>query len=156
MKDFELMKNNAVKFNGAQNQIAEEAVEIFKFVKDQIEASRSEFNPLETEVAELMSSGKNKFQQSKGGDGKSKNKSPNNKIKSLKVKKSSSSTPTSATAQSSTSGNNRSSILELDGIDIDDLAMIDADDDDDNVLNNVDQADSDDDNDDESLGDFDM
>jgi Bromodomain len=63
VKDFELMKTNAVKFNGAQNQIAEEAIEIHKFVRDQVEASRSEFSPLEEEVEELMSGKANKHQK---------------------------------------------------------------------------------------------
>jgi Bromodomain len=65
VKDFELMKNNAVRFNGAETPISAEAVEIFKFVKDQVEASRSEFNPLEEEVEELMSGKLAKQQKSK-------------------------------------------------------------------------------------------
>jgi hypothetical protein len=66
LRDFELMKSNAVKFNGAANPIALEAVAIYDFVKNQIEASRNEFTPLEDAVDQIMS-GKPKKKRQKAG-----------------------------------------------------------------------------------------
>jgi hypothetical protein len=53
--DFELMKSNAIKFNGQTNSIALEAIAIYDFVKDQVEACRSELSTLEEAVKEQMS-----------------------------------------------------------------------------------------------------
>jgi hypothetical protein len=123
------MKNNAIKFNGTQNQIAEEAVEIHKFVKDQIEASRSEFTPLEQEVEELMS-GKT-YKQAKANA---------KKAKGVKGKKSLGTISAAGTSSTAASG-------LADSINLDDIeqAMLDDDDDDDDT-----------DTDDESIGDFDL
>ena len=41
VKDFELMKNNAIKFNGPANPIALEAVAIHDFVKGRVDANRA-------------------------------------------------------------------------------------------------------------------
>ena len=49
------MKNNAIKFNGPTNSIALEAIAIYDFVKNEIEANRHEFTLLEEEVDEIMS-----------------------------------------------------------------------------------------------------
>lgn len=65
LRDFELMKTNAVKFNGPANPIALEAVAIYDFVKNQIEANRHELTQLEGEVDVIMSGKtKNKIQKS--------------------------------------------------------------------------------------------
>jgi hypothetical protein len=79
------MKNNAAKFNGPLNQITLEADDIFNFVKNQVEASRSEFNPLEEEVEELMSGKLTKQQKGK--------KKKNVLVKSKKSNSSTSSPP---------------------------------------------------------------
>jgi transcription initiation factor TFIID subunit 1 len=59
IKDFELMKSNAIKFNTATAPIALEAVAIFEFVSDQIQAVRHELTGLEEQVEDQLS-GKNK------------------------------------------------------------------------------------------------
>lgn len=66
LKDFELMKQNAVKFNGEANPIAQEGIAIYEFVKDQINSSRSEFANLEVAVEETMSGKKSKKSGMKG------------------------------------------------------------------------------------------
>lgn len=48
------MKMNAIKFNGPENSIANEAVAIYGFVKDQVEASRKELTGLEEAVSDIM------------------------------------------------------------------------------------------------------
>lgn len=55
VRDFELMKTNAIKFNGQASPITQEAIAIFEYVRDQIESSRSEFLQLEVDVQEQMS-----------------------------------------------------------------------------------------------------
>jgi hypothetical protein len=63
------MKANAIKFNGPTNAIALEAVAIYDYVKNQIEAIRDELTALEEEVDEIMSG---KPVHKKGKTGKSK------------------------------------------------------------------------------------
>jgi hypothetical protein len=48
------MKANAIKFNGQASPIAMEAASIYEYVKDQVEASRTELTKLEEEVNEQM------------------------------------------------------------------------------------------------------
>ena len=72
LRDIELMKTNAVKFNGAANPIALEAVSIYEFVKNQIEGSRHELTPLE-EAVDLIMSGKPKGKKQKSGKMKKSN-----------------------------------------------------------------------------------
>jgi hypothetical protein len=55
LRDFEIMKANAIKFNGPTNAIALEAIAIYDFVKNQIESIRDELTALEEEVDEIMS-----------------------------------------------------------------------------------------------------
>jgi hypothetical protein len=55
LRDFEIMKANAIKFNGPTNPIALEAVAIYDYVKNQIESIRDELTSLEEEVNEIMS-----------------------------------------------------------------------------------------------------
>jgi len=55
LKDFQLMRANAIKFNGAGTPIAEESVQIFEFAKSKIEESRGEFADLEEAVQEQLS-----------------------------------------------------------------------------------------------------
>jgi len=60
------MKSNASKFNGPSNPIALEAAAIYDFVKQQVESSRNELNPLENAVDEVFSGqGKKKKQKLK-------------------------------------------------------------------------------------------
>ena len=54
VKDFELMKNNAIKFNTAASPIAQEAIAIHEFVRDQVQASRAELTKLEEQVEDQM------------------------------------------------------------------------------------------------------
>lgn len=69
LRDFEIMKGNAIKFNGPANAIALEAAAIYDFVKNQIESIRVELTPLEEEVDEIMS-GKAAGKKLKGGKSK--------------------------------------------------------------------------------------
>jgi len=55
LKDFQLMRANAIKFNGAGTAIAEEGVQIFDIVKSRIEESRGELADLEEAVQEQLS-----------------------------------------------------------------------------------------------------
>jgi hypothetical protein len=68
VRDFELMKSNAIKFNGQASPITQEAISIFDYVQDQVNASRDELTQLEVAVNEQMS-GKPKKKQ--GGTKKS-------------------------------------------------------------------------------------
>jgi hypothetical protein len=54
--DFEIMKNNANKFNGFGHRISFEANKIYEFVKNNIEANRDEFKAIEITVDEQYSS----------------------------------------------------------------------------------------------------
>ena len=58
--DFELMKNNAIKFNGRGSLLANEAVEIWEFVKSTVEQNREEFDRMEEAVRDQMSGKKKK------------------------------------------------------------------------------------------------
>ena len=55
VRDFELMKSNAIKFNTESSPIAREASAIYDYVRDQVEANRSELSALEEAVQEQMS-----------------------------------------------------------------------------------------------------
>jgi hypothetical protein len=65
LKDFHLMKSNAIKFNGSGTLIAEEGSTIFQIVTDKIEESRGELTHLEDAVNEQMSSKPKKKKRSK-------------------------------------------------------------------------------------------
>jgi hypothetical protein len=67
VRDFELMKNNAVKFNGPANHIAQEAVAIYEFVRDQVDSFRPELRALEEQVDELMNAKPKKRLKSSSG-----------------------------------------------------------------------------------------
>ena len=64
LKDFQLMKYNAIKFNGKGSALANEAVEIWTFVKNTIEENREDFNDMEEAVRE-QKDGKKKKKKSK-------------------------------------------------------------------------------------------
>jgi hypothetical protein len=57
LKDFELMRNNAIKFNGNGTQIAAAAEGIYDFAKQKLEQNRAELTHLEEAVEDQMSSG---------------------------------------------------------------------------------------------------
>lgn len=63
--DFELMKQNAIKFNGKNSPLGIEAVEIWQFVKTTIEQDREEFDQMEEAVRDQMSGKKKKKAKSK-------------------------------------------------------------------------------------------
>jgi hypothetical protein len=48
------MKTNAIKFNGQVSPIAQEAVAIHEYIRDQVDSCRSELTALEEQVDELM------------------------------------------------------------------------------------------------------
>lgn len=64
LRDFDLMKNNAIKFNGQANPISQEAIAIYDFVKNKIETNRDELSALEAAVDEQMN-GKPKKKKAK-------------------------------------------------------------------------------------------
>jgi len=61
LRDFELMMNNAIRFNGEASAVAQSSIRIYNFVKGKVEESRRELAELEVAVAEQMS-GKTKKQ----------------------------------------------------------------------------------------------
>ncbi len=58
VNDFELMKQNAVTFNGLGSTLGNEATAIFEFVKETVEQNRADFDILEAAVDEQMNSNK--------------------------------------------------------------------------------------------------
>ena len=65
--DFQLMKQNAIKFNGRGSPLANEAVDMWEFVKATIEQNREEFNEMEEAVRDQMSGKKAKKAKAKEG-----------------------------------------------------------------------------------------
>lgn len=65
LKDFQRMRANAIKFNGAGTPIAEEAAQIFELAKSKIEESRGEFADLEEAVQEQMNTKPKKKKRSR-------------------------------------------------------------------------------------------
>lgn len=65
LAEFDLMRNNAVKFNGELSPISIEAKEIYESVKSTIEQNRDEFNRMEQAVVDQLA-GKKKTKK-KGG-----------------------------------------------------------------------------------------
>merc|ERR1712032_802817 len=55
LKDFALVKTNAVKFNGGGTMLADEAAAIYETAKNMVDASKAELFQLEQAVAEQMS-----------------------------------------------------------------------------------------------------
>ena len=66
LAEFDLMRNNAVKFNGELSPISIEAKEIYESVKSTIEQNRDEFKQMEQAVVDQLS-GKKKTSKKKGG-----------------------------------------------------------------------------------------
>jgi Bromodomain len=69
LRDFELMKTNAIKFNGPANHIAQEAVAIHEFVRDQVNSCRAELKSLEDQVDDLMNATPKKKLKTGAGKG---------------------------------------------------------------------------------------
>lgn len=67
VRDFELMKNNAIKFNGETNTISQEAIAIYEFVKDTIDSQRSELEDLEAAVEDQMTTKPKKKRKKSAG-----------------------------------------------------------------------------------------
>jgi len=65
LKDFKLMKNNAVRFNGEESLLAEEGINIYKFVKETIDANRDEFQKLEVAVQDQLDGSNRKKKKQK-------------------------------------------------------------------------------------------
>lgn len=60
LKDFDLMKNNAVRFNGPDHPLAAEANAIYEFAKSEIADNRQQLTMMEEAVRDQMSSKKSK------------------------------------------------------------------------------------------------
>jgi ethanolamine utilization protein EutQ (cupin superfamily) len=60
LRDFELMKNNAIRFNGANHPLSIEANAIYEFVKSEIADNRQQLDMMEEAVRDQMSSKKSK------------------------------------------------------------------------------------------------
>jgi len=60
ISDFDLMKKNAVKFNGESNIIAKEANEIYMFVNNIVNLNKAEFDEMEMAVKHQLNFGKKK------------------------------------------------------------------------------------------------
>ena len=54
VKEFELMKNNAIKFNGPASVLGREAEAIYEYVKKEVEDNRAEFDSMEDAVENQM------------------------------------------------------------------------------------------------------
>jgi transcription initiation factor TFIID subunit 1 len=65
LKDFELMKTNAIKFNGSDSMIAAEASAIYDFVKSRLEANKAELTHLEEAVEDQMNTSQPKKRRKK-------------------------------------------------------------------------------------------
>lgn len=65
VRDFELMKMNAIKFNGEGSPIAQEATAIHTLVKNMVDTNREELAKLEDSVDELMSGASKKAKKQK-------------------------------------------------------------------------------------------
>ena len=66
IKDFELMRNNAIKYNGVGSPLGNEATAIYESVKLQIDQSRADFTKFEDAVKEQLSGNRNKKLKNKG------------------------------------------------------------------------------------------
>ncbi|KAG7357332.1 DUF3591 domain containing protein [Nitzschia inconspicua] len=66
LKDFQLMKSNALKFNGADSVIGAEASAIYDMVCKRVEANRAELSHLEEAVADQMNTKPPKKRRKKG------------------------------------------------------------------------------------------
>lgn len=64
VRDFDLMKNNAIKFNGVGSILGNEATAMYEFVKNTIEQNRSDFDSMEEAVREQMSGGRKRAKTS--------------------------------------------------------------------------------------------
>jgi len=60
LKDFELVKTNAIKFNGVTSMLAAEATAIYDTAKSMVDKSRAELSHLEQAVADQMNTQSNK------------------------------------------------------------------------------------------------
>jgi len=60
LRDFELMRNNAVKFNGKESLLGRSACAIYDFAKEQVEQSRAELSEMEAAVQDQLSGKKKK------------------------------------------------------------------------------------------------
>lgn len=58
LRDFELMKNNALRFNGPESSVTKEAVAIYEQVKSEIADNRAEFDEMIAAVEDQMNNKK--------------------------------------------------------------------------------------------------
>ena len=68
------MRRNAVKFNGANSTLANEAEEIYEFVKSTIEQNREEFDQMEEAVEDQMNGKKKRKAKAAGAKAKAESK----------------------------------------------------------------------------------
>lgn len=71
VEDFLLMQNNAVRFNGKDTIIGEEATKIYQFVKETVDKRREEFRELENAVQDRLNGGTSSKRSKKSGGDKS-------------------------------------------------------------------------------------
>jgi hypothetical protein len=64
LRDFDLMRKNAVNFNGKESPLAIEATEIYEFVKATIEQNKEEFDQMEEAVEDQINNGRRKKSKS--------------------------------------------------------------------------------------------
>lgn len=64
LRDFDLMRKNAVNFNGKESPLAIEATEIYEFVKATIEQNKEEFDQMEEAVEDQINTGRRKKSKS--------------------------------------------------------------------------------------------
>jgi hypothetical protein len=64
LRDLELMKSNAIKYNGPESELSKEAIAIYEFAKDTVEQNRSEFDSMEQAVKDQLGGGRKKQKKS--------------------------------------------------------------------------------------------
>lgn len=60
LRDFDLMKRNAINFNGKDSKLGSDATDIYEFVKTTIEQNRDEFDQMEEAVEDQINGRKKK------------------------------------------------------------------------------------------------
>ena len=65
VRDFDLMKNNAIKFNGSDSVLGKEAKAIYEIVKTKVQESRNEFTVMEEAVKNQLSAGGKRHKKQK-------------------------------------------------------------------------------------------
>jgi hypothetical protein len=64
LRDLELMRSNAIKYNGPESELSKEAIAIYEFAKDTVEQNRIEFDSMEQAVQDQLGGGRKKQKKS--------------------------------------------------------------------------------------------